>query len=106
MVASLVFRDCTAVVLRRHGGNGGATAVLVRCHGGHVHAAAVKAVSRRSHCRLAKPTVALRSIEHVQSFRRATAKVRILDSFLRCFARDSRIIIIHVLVAVFPQFNL
>ena len=29
------FHDCTAVVLQRHGGDGGATAVLVRCHGGH-----------------------------------------------------------------------
>ena len=34
-VAILRFRDCTAVVLRRHGGDGGATAVLVRYHGGH-----------------------------------------------------------------------
>ena len=45
-VASLHFPDCTAVALRRHGGNGGAilwghggdggaNAVLVRCHGGH-----------------------------------------------------------------------
>ena len=39
-VASLHFRDCTAVVLRGHGGEGGATAVLVRCHGGHGGAAA------------------------------------------------------------------
>ena len=39
-VASLLFRDCRAVVLRRHGGDGGATAVLVRCHGGHGGAAA------------------------------------------------------------------
>ena len=48
-VASIHFRDCTAVVLRRHGGDGGATAghggdggataVLVRCHGGHGGAA-------------------------------------------------------------------
>ena len=30
-----------AVVLRRHGGDGGATAVLVRCHGGHGGAAAI-----------------------------------------------------------------
>ena len=34
-VASLLFRDCTAVVLRGHGCDGGATAVSVRCHGGH-----------------------------------------------------------------------
>ena len=33
-VAILLFRDCTAVVLRRHCGDGGATAVLVRHHGG------------------------------------------------------------------------
>ena len=39
-VASLLFRDRTAFVLRRHGGDGGATAVLVRCHGGHGSAAA------------------------------------------------------------------
>ena len=39
-VASLHFRDCTAVVLRRNSGDGGATAVLVRCHGGHGGAAA------------------------------------------------------------------
>ena len=44
-VASLHFRYCTAVVLLRHGGDGGATAghggdgganaVIVRCHSGH-----------------------------------------------------------------------
>ena len=39
-IASPHFRDCTAVVLRRHGGDGGATAVVVRCHGGHGGAAA------------------------------------------------------------------
>ena len=39
-VASLHFRDCTAVVLRRHGGDGGGTAVIVRCHDGHCGAAA------------------------------------------------------------------
>ena len=43
-VASLLFRDCTAVVLRRHGGDEGATAVLVRCHGDHGGATAVYAV--------------------------------------------------------------
>ena len=32
---------CTAVVLRRHGGDGCATAVLVRCQGGHGGAAAI-----------------------------------------------------------------
>ena len=40
-VASLLFSDCTAVVLRRHGGDGGATAVFARCHGGHGGAAAI-----------------------------------------------------------------
>ena len=39
-VASQLFPDCTAVVLRRHGGDGGCTAVIVRCHGGHGGAAA------------------------------------------------------------------
>ena len=41
-VASLLFRDCTAVVglLRRRGGDGGAAAVIVRCNGGHGCAAA------------------------------------------------------------------
>ena len=53
MVAILLIRDCTAVVLRRHGGDGGATAVLVRYHGGHGGATAVMAVPRRSHCGLA-----------------------------------------------------
>ena len=59
-VAILLFRDCTAVVLRRHGGDGGATAVIVRYHGGHGGATAVMAVPRRSHCGLAKPAVALK----------------------------------------------
>ena len=40
-VAILLFRDCTAFVLRRRGGDGGATAVLVRYHGGHGGAAAI-----------------------------------------------------------------
>ena len=50
MVAILRFSDCTAVVglLRRHGGDGGATAVLVRYHGGHGGDTAVMAVTRRS----------------------------------------------------------
>ena len=47
-VASLYFRDCTEVVLRRHGDDGGATSVLVRCHGGST------AVPRRPHCGLAQ----------------------------------------------------
>ena len=83
-VAILLVRDCTAVVLRRHGGDGGATAVLVRYHGGHGGATAVMAVPRRSHCGLAQPGVACGSFEHVQSFRRAPAKVRSFDSFPRC----------------------
>ena len=41
MVASLLFRDCMAVVLRRHDGDGGATAELVRCHVGLGGAAAI-----------------------------------------------------------------
>ena len=45
-VAILRFRDCTVVVLRRHGGDGGATAVLVRYHDGHGGATAVP---RRCH---------------------------------------------------------
>ena len=45
-VAILRFRDCTAVVLRRHGGDGGATAVLLRYHGGH---GGTTAVPRRCH---------------------------------------------------------
>ena len=36
------------VLLRGHGGDGGAIAVLVRCHGGHGGATAVMAVPRRS----------------------------------------------------------
>ena len=39
---------------------------------------------RRSHCGLAQPAVACGSFEHVQSFRRAPAKVRNFDSFPRC----------------------
>ena len=84
-VAILLFRDCMAVVLRRHGGDGGATAVLVRYHGGHGGATAVMAVPRRSHCGLAQPAVVCGSFEHVQSFRRAPAKVRSFDSFPRCY---------------------
>ena len=38
-----------AVVLRRQGGDGGATAVIVCFHGSHGGAAAVMAVPRRSH---------------------------------------------------------
>ena len=48
-VARLHFPDCTAVVLRRHGGDGGVFAVLVRCHGGHGGAAATQLRIGRSH---------------------------------------------------------
>ena len=85
MVAILLIRDCTAVVLRRHGGDGGAIAVLVRYHGGHGGATAVMAVPRRSHCGSAQPAVACGCFEHVQSFRRAPAMVRSFDSFPRCY---------------------
>ena len=84
-VPSLLLRDCTAVVLRRPSGGGGATAVLVRCHGGHGGAAAVMAVPRRFHCGLAQPAVHCGSFEHAQSVRRATAKDRGFDSFPRCY---------------------
>ena len=48
------------MLLRGHGGDGGATGILVRCHGGHGGATAVMAVPRRPHCGLAQPAVALR----------------------------------------------
>ena len=67
------------VLLRRHGGDGGATAVFVRC------SAAVMAVPRQSHRGLANPRWHCGIFEHVQSFRRATAKVRGFDSFPRCY---------------------
>ena len=59
-VAIVLFRDCTAVVPRSHGGDGGATVYIVRYHGGHGGATTVMAVPRRSHCGLAQPAVALR----------------------------------------------
>ena len=71
-VASLHFRDCTAVVLRRHGGDGGATAVLVRCHGGHGGHGGADWPNPRWHCG---------SFEYVQSFRRVIPKVRGLTVF-------------------------
>ena len=46
---------------------------------------AVMTLSRRSHCGLAQPAVALRTFEHVQNFRRATANVRGFDSCPRCY---------------------
>ena len=58
-IARRLYCGGTAVVLRRHGGDGGATAVIVRYHGGHGGDTAVMAVPRRSHCGLAKPAVAL-----------------------------------------------
>ena len=48
------------VLIRGHGGDGGATAVLVRCHGGHGGATAVMAVPRRPHYGLAQPSMTLR----------------------------------------------
>ena len=63
------------VLLRGHGGDGGATAVLVRCPGGHGGSAATP-------LRIA-PTGGC--FEHVQSFRRATANGRDFDSFRRCY---------------------
>ena len=68
------------VLLRGHGGDGGATAVLVRCHGGHGGAAAVMAVPRRLHCGLAQPAV------HCGSFVRCVnVKDRGFDSLSRCY---------------------
>ena len=93
-VASLLFRDCPAVVLRRQGGDGDATAGV---HGG---VSAVLAVPQRSgqcigdHGGAAAiplrigPTrgcTAGGNVEHVQSFRRATVKVRGVDSLPRCY---------------------
>ena len=57
-VASLHFRDCTAVVLRRPGGDGGATSGARRSVYG---ATAVMAVPRRPHCGLAQPAMTLRT---------------------------------------------
>ena len=74
--------------MRRHGGGGGATAVLVRCHGSHGGAAAVMAVPRRSHWDWPNSRWPCGNFEHVQSFRRATAKVRGVDSFPRCYGRS------------------
>ena len=47
-------------------------------------ATAVMAVPRRAHCGEPNPRWHCGSFEHVQSFRRATAKVRGFDSFPRC----------------------
>ena len=52
---------CTAVVLRRHGGDGGAAAVPVWFHGCHGSVAAIMAVPRRSHYGLVQPAVAMRT---------------------------------------------
>ena len=80
-VASLHFRDCTAVVglLRRHSGDGGAAVVLVRCHGGHGGAAATPL--RISPTRDDTAEV----LNMLKNFHRATAKVRGFDSFQRCY---------------------
>ena len=74
------------VLLRGHGGDEGAIAVLVRCNGGHGGAAGTPLrchvdptadwPNPRWHCG---------RFEHVQSFRRATTKVRGFDSFRRCY---------------------
>ena len=68
------------VLLRGHGGDGGATAVLVRCHGSHGGAAAT--LLRIGPTRDA---TAGGSFEYVKRFRRATAKVRGFGSFRRCY---------------------
>ena len=63
------------VLLRGHGGDGGATVVLVRCHGGHGGSSATPLrIGPTRGC-----------FEHVQSFRRATVNVRGFDSFRRCY---------------------
>ena len=64
------------VLLRGHGGDGGATAVLVRCHGGHGGAATTPL--RISPTRDDTAEV----LNYVKSFRPATVKVR---SFRRCY---------------------
>ena len=69
-VASPLFRDCTAVVgpTAEARGDVGVTAI---------HDGAAATPLRIGHCG---------SFEHVQSFRRATAKVRCFDSFPRCYS--------------------
>ena len=64
-----------------HCGDGGAAAVLVWYHGGHGGAAAVMAVPRRSIADWPNPRWHCGSFEHVQSFRRVTARVRDLKFF-------------------------
>ena len=79
MVASLHFRDCTVVVLRRHGGGGGATAGAQRWLGCYCGPCAMPRRSWR--CRgdptadWPNPRWHCGRFEHVQCFRRATAKV-------------------------------
>ena len=61
--------------------------VLLQCLYG---VTAVMAVPWRSHCGLLNPRWHGGSFEHVQSFRRATAKVRGFDSFPRCYGDQWR----------------
>ena len=75
-VASLYFRDCTAVVLRRHGGDGGATAGARRwwrCYCGPCTVPRRSGRFRGAPLRIG-PTCGC--FEHVQSFHPATANVR------------------------------
>ena len=82
------------VLLRGHGGDGGATAGarrLWRCYCDHC------TVPRRSwRCRgdptadWPNPRWHFGSFEHVKSFRRATAKVSGFDSFRRCYCDQWR----------------
>ena len=67
------------MLLRGHGGDGGATAVLVRCHGGHGGAAATPLRIRPTRDDTAEV------LNMLKKFRRATAKVRGFDSFRRCY---------------------
>ena len=61
------------------------------------------AVPRRSHCGLAQLAVHCGSFEHVQNFRRVTAKVRGFDSFPRsygdqctCYVHTKHILILNI----------
>ena len=93
-VASLHFRECTAVVgycggtavmevlLRGHGGDGGATAVLVRCHGGHGGAAATPLQI----CPTRGGTAEVLTISKFPPcHREGPPKVRGFGSFRRCY---------------------
>ena len=79
-VGSLLFRDCTAIVLRRHGCDGGATASLYgatavmavprQCCGGNGGAAAIPLT-------LAQPAVALRKFCTCSKFPRRSAMLTV-----------------------------